>query len=107
MKAWNIILRALGVFAATVILQAFSGIVIPIKGPSIPHFAQWAMLSTALVTAALTVLALRSDWRGWKLGAAVAVIPMAIAAVNFLEGIVFLTNTNLQWGRIFSSTLLS
>jgi hypothetical protein len=107
MKALNIVLRASGVFVATVIFQALSEIVIPIKGPAIPHLAQWAILSSALVTATLTVLALRSDWRGWKLGAAVAVIPMAIAAVNLLEGAVFLTNTNLQWGRIFSVTLLS
>jgi hypothetical protein len=107
MKALNIVLRALGVLLATVIFQAVCEILIPITGPSVPHLAQWAILSNALVTAALTVLALRSDWRGWKLGAAVAVIPMAIAAVNFLEGTIFLTNTNLQWGRIFSVTLLS
>lgn len=107
MKALNIVLRALAVLLATVILEALCEIVIPIKGPSIPHVAQWAILSNALVTATLTVLAVRSDWRGWKLGAAVALIPMVIAAVNFLDGIVFLTNTNLQWGRIFSVMLLS
>jgi len=107
MNALNIVLRALGVFLATAVIQALCGIVIPIKGPSIPHIAQWAILSTALVTATLTVLALRSDWRGWKLGAAVAVIPMAIATVNFVEGKVFLTNTNLEWGRIIAVTLLS
>ena len=106
MKVLHIVVRALGVFLATVIFQALCEIVIPIQGPSIPHLAQWAILSNALVTATLTVLALRSDWRGWKLGAAVALIPMVIAAMNFLEGTVFLTHTNLQWGRIFSVMLL-
>lgn len=107
MKASNIVLRALAVFVATVIIQALCGILIPIKGPAVPHVAQWALLTNALVTAALTALAVRSDWCGWKLGAAVAAIPMAIAAVNFLEGTIFLTNTHLQWGRIFAFTLLS
>lgn len=107
MKFPEIILRALAVFVASFILQALSGILIPIKGPAIPHIAQWAILTNALVIAALTVLAVGSDWRGWKLGAAVAAIPMAIAAVNILEGTIFLTNTNLQWGRIFAFTILS
>lgn len=107
MKFPEIILRALAVFVASSILQALSGILIPIKGPAVPHIAQWAILTNALVIAALTVLAVRSDWRGWKLGGAVAAIPMAIAAVNILEGTIFLTNTNLQWGRIFAFTILS
>lgn len=107
MKALNVILRAVGVFVVGFVIQAVCGILIPIKGPTVPHFMQWALLTNALVTAALTVLAVRTEWRGWKLGAAVPGIPLAIAALNFLEGTVFLTNTNLQWGRIFAFTLLS
>ena len=107
MNNWNIVLRALVMFVATFIIQAVCGILISIKSPAIPHTLQWTILTNALVTATLTVLAVRTEWRGWKLGVAIAAIPMAIAAVNVVEGTVFLTNTNLQWGRIFAFMQLS
>lgn len=107
MKPSSIILRSLLVFVATFVVKAVSGILIPIKVPMPPHFLEWNILTTALITAALTVLAVRSDWRGWKLGAAIASIPLAIASVNLLEGVIFLTNADMQWGRIFLFTVVS
>jgi len=107
MKPFSIVLRGLAVFVASVIIHAVCGMLIPIKGPSAPHVAQWAILIDAISIATLTILAVRADWHGWKLGVSVVAIPTAIAAVNFLEGTIFLTNTNLQWGRLFAFTLLS
>ena len=55
----------------------------------------------------LAYIALRADLRGWKLGAALAAIPCGIAAVNFIEGAVFLGNSGLPWTRILVQMLLA
>jgi len=107
MKPSSVILRAFAALVASFIIQAVGGILIPIKTAPAPHFMAWNILSLILTTAALTVLAVRTDWRGWRLGASVALIPLVLFAVNLLEGKVFLTNTNLPWGRIFLFNLLS
>jgi len=107
MKPLSIVLRSIAVFAATLVINSLCGILIPMKSSPVPHLMQWLILTIALTTALLTVLAVRSDWRGWKLGAALVAIPLAITSVNLLEGTVFLTNVNLQWGRLFLFTLLS
>jgi hypothetical protein len=106
MKPAAIVVRGAAAFVATFVIQAICGIFIPIKMTPAPHFLEWSLLTVALTTAALTALAARADWRGWKLGAAVIVIPLAIQAVNTIEGIVFLTNVQLPWGRIFLLTLV-
>ncbi|HYM79676.1 MAG TPA: hypothetical protein VE377_27125 [Candidatus Dormibacteraeota bacterium] len=107
MKPIGIILRSLAAFIATLLIQALCGILIPIRSSPVPHLMQWLVLTTALITATLAVLAVRSDWRGWKLGTVLALIPLTITSVNLLEGTVFLKNADLQWGRIFLFTLLS
>lgn len=107
MKPLSIIVRSIAVFVATCVIRALCGILIPMKASPLPHLMEWMLLTTALTTAALTALAVRADWRAWKLGTALAVIPLAITSVNLLEGTVFLKNTDLQWGRIFLFTVLS
>ena len=107
MKPLSIILRSIVVFVATCLISALCGMLIPIKTSPVPHLMEWMLLTTALTTAMLTVLAVRSEWRGWKLGTAVVLIPLAITSVNLLEGTVFLKNSDLQWGRIFLLTVVS
>lgn len=107
MKPSSVILRAFAALVASFLIQAVGGILIPIKIAPAPHFLAWNILSMALTTAALTVLAVRADWRGWSLGASIALLPLVLASVNLLEGKVFLTNANLPWGRIFLFDLLS
>jgi hypothetical protein len=107
MKPLSIVLRWIAVFVATLAINALCGILIPIKSFPAPHLMQWLILTSALTTATLTILAVRSDWRGWRLGTAVALIPLAIASVNLLEGTIFLTNTDLQWARVFLFTVVS
>jgi len=55
--------------------------------PLAPHFTQWLLLSNAITVAALSVLALRTEWRGWTLGAALAGLPLAITLVDGIEGV--------------------
>ncbi len=103
----KIIPRALLAFIAIAIIQVVSGIIVPMKPVAIPHLALWMLLNLAITVAALTPLAARAEWRGWRLGAAVSAIPLAIFSINLIESLVFLPNTDLEWGKIFLYTLVS
>ena len=99
--------RALLAFVAIAIVQVVAGIMVPMKPVAIPHLAQWMLVNLAITVAALTPLAARAEWQGWRLGAVVSAIPLAIFAINLIESLVFLPNTNLEWGKIFLYTLVS
>lgn len=101
------IVRALLAFVATVVMQAVAGILVPMQPFAAPHLLLWLMASNALTVAALAVVASRCRWRGWKLGTAVAAIPLALAFVNFIDGVIYLPNAHLDWGRIFLFMLVS
>ena len=103
----KIILRSVMAFVAIAIIQAMAGMIVPMKPVAIPHLALWLLLNLAVTVAALTPVAARAEWRGWRLGVAVSVIPLAIFSINLIESLVFLPNTNLEWGKIFLYTLVS
>ncbi len=107
MKLSQAIPRALLAFVAVCITQILAGILIPMKPVALPHFLQWLLLSNAVTVAALAVVAARTDWRGWRLGIAVAAIPVVIHTLDMLEGIVFLKNSPVEWGRISVYTVVS
>ena len=107
MKVSNAILRGLLVFVAVCVIQMIVGMLVPMKPFSVPHVFQWMLLTNAVVVAALTAVAIRSEWRGWRLGVALAAIPLVIESVNLIEGVVFLTNSELEWGKIFLHALIS
>lgn len=107
MKLSSAILRALLVFVAVCLIQMVAGILVPMKTVLPPHVVPWMLLMNAIVAGALSFVAVRAEWRGWRLGAALSAIPATIASVNLIEGVVFLTNTQLEWGRIFVYTLIS
>jgi len=113
-KFSNLILRILAVFVAVSILQILAGALVALLLPpktGMPnlaqHFVQWMFLTNAVTVAALSVLALRTEWRGWTLGAAVAAIPLVIALVNALEGVYFLPNLPIEWPRIMAQIALA
>jgi hypothetical protein len=100
MKSSNAIVRALLVFVAVTVIQAVAGTLVLAPAKPLPHAMLWTLLSNALVVAALSLVAVRSEWRGWRLGAVLAGIPLAISCVNFIEGVVFLTNSGINWPRL-------
>jgi hypothetical protein len=71
------------------------------------HVLEWMFLTNAVTVVALSILALRTEWRGWRLGAAVAAIPLAIGLINGIEGIFFLPNSPIEWPRIFLQVTIS
>jgi hypothetical protein len=99
--------RALLAFVAIAIVQVLAGIIIPMKPVAIPHLDLWLLLTLAITVAALTPVAARAEWQGWRLGAAVSAIPLAVFSIDLIESLVFLPNTNLEWGKIFLYTLVS
>ena len=114
MKFSNTILRILAVFVGVCVMQAVAGalveLLLPPKAaipPLAPHFAQWMLLSNAITVGALSVLALRSEWRGWALGAALAGIPLAITLVDGIEGVYFLPHSPIDWTSIFAQSSLA
>jgi hypothetical protein len=65
------------------------------------------LLTNAVTIAALSAVALRPEWRGWRLDFSVALIPLAIVVINGIEGIVFLKNLHVEWPRIFLTSAIT
>lgn len=112
MKFSNAILRVVAIFVLFSVIQAIAGAVsnFLLPGSTIPpmppHFLSWLLVSNALTVTALSVLALRTEWRGWTLGLSVAAIPVIVMLTSGIEGIVFLTNLHIDWPRIILSSLI-
>jgi hypothetical protein len=112
MKFSNVFLRILATFVAISVLQTVAGAVVEVLLPPKvaphfgPHMLQWMLLANAITVAALSVLALRTEWRGWTLGLALAAIPLVIAIVNLIEGIYFLPNSPIEWPTVFAQVTL-
>jgi hypothetical protein len=87
--------------------QMAAGIVIHVNAPVMPNIMRWLLLSDAMVVLALGAAAVRSGWKGWKLGLALFAIPAAIAVVNMIEGVVFLTGSHIDWRGTITITLVA
>jgi hypothetical protein len=72
------VLRALLAFVGFVVIQIITGMLVPMKPVALPHIFQWMLLSNAVVVTSLSIVAVRTKWRGWKMGAAVASIPLSV-----------------------------
>jgi len=103
----KIILRVLLAFVGTLIASMIAGLLVPIRPFPAPHFLEWMLLTNLVSVTALSIVAVRVEWRGWKMGAAIAAVPVTLAAVNLLEGAVFLKSSAMEFGRIFIYTLVS
>ena len=80
-------------------VHAVLGMLITSPGAPPENAGPWFLLSTLLVTTTLCVLASRSDWRGMRLAAALAAIPGVVMLTNYIEGMFFLTDVEIDWAR--------
>lgn len=98
-------LRLMLAWVAMLLAQMAVGMVVHVNSPSAPNAMKWMLLSNAITVAALWAAALRSDWRDWKLLAALYLIPVGIATVNFIEGVIFLPNAPIDWRGVMIFTV--
>src|SRR5664279_2029271 len=106
MKIGQWIVRLFLGWIALVGAQMAAGMVIHVNAPPMPHVLPWLMASDAIVVLALGSAAMCSGWKGWKLGLALFSIPAAIAIVNMIEGIIFLTGSHIDWRGTITITLV-
>ena len=106
MKFSGAVVRTILAFVALVAIQTVIGILLPLKTPPVPHQMPWLLLSNAVMAGAMSFAAVRSEWRGWRLGAALSGIALAILTVDVIEGVFFLKNLQIEWGRIFLIALI-
>jgi len=114
-KFSQLLWRVIAAFAVVSFIQVLAGmlaaVVVPVEAP-LPdevarHFMPWVLLTNAVTIAALSVVAVRTEWRGWRLGFSVALIPLAIMVINGIEGTVFLKNLHIAWPRIFLASAIT
>jgi len=83
-------LRILVAWAALEAARIITSYAFPVGKSASGQHLFWSALVDLLTVATLGLLAMKSDWKGWRLGLAVSIIPFAIDLVNFIEGVVFL-----------------
>jgi hypothetical protein len=105
MNSGKTILQFFLAWIALLAAQMVAGMLIHTSTPVMPNIFGWLMLSNALVVVVLGAAAMRSEWKGWRLYLALFSIPVGIAAVNMLEGVIFLTNAKIDWRGIFLLTV--
>jgi len=113
-KFSNVLMRVLAVLLVVFFVQLIAGmlanLLIPTKvvfaADFMRHILYWMFLTNAVTIATLSVVAVRTEWRGWKLGAIIAAIPATIGVLNGIEGVIFLKNSHIEWPRIFLATLM-
>jgi hypothetical protein len=80
--------------------QMLAGMLIRLQVTPAPRALEWMLVTDLLVAATVGVVAVRCDWVGWKLGATLVAIPLAINLVNLIEGSVFLSHAGIPWRGI-------
>jgi len=102
----NLAPRILYAWVVLAVIQIIAGMLIPLKAPQGGNVFAWLLLTNLLVIAVLAFASVRSGWHGWRLGAALFVIPFGIALLNMIEGAVFLTHSGLDWTMLLVYTLV-
>jgi hypothetical protein len=89
-------------------MQWITGLLIPLllEVDGWQH-AAWLGLTDLIVVAAMAFVAMRSEWRGWKLGAALAALPFTVALVNIVEALYYLEEAHLQGARLILQAILT
>lgn len=96
-------LKILIVWAALELARIASRCAFPVVDFSSRQYTLWAAAVDLLTLTTLLFLAMRGDWKGWRLGFAVAVIPFTIDLINFIEGTLFLGG--LDFRSMYQTTL--
>ncbi len=99
MKASALAVRISLTWISLLAIQVVLGIFMPTPTPPPNNAMPWLLLSNLLVATALGFLATRSDWRGLRLALTISGIPVVVTLTNYLEGIIFLTASGIDWPK--------
>lgn len=102
-KSGQIALAWLGLVAAHMI----AGMLVPIKAPSVGNILGWLFASDLLVAAALGLVAMHCEWKGWRLGLALAAVPVGTTVLTAIEGTVFMKHWDISWPRVIAASLVT
>ena len=106
MNAAKIVARLVLAWIALVAAQMLAGMLVPVHIPVVPSVFLWMLVADAAVVLAMGSAALRSDWRGWKLAAALFAVPAVVTIANMVEGAIFLSELHIDWRGITTVTVL-
>jgi hypothetical protein len=101
-----IIIRLVLAWMALVAAQMLAGMLVPVHTPVVPNLLPWWLAADAAIVLAIGSAALRSDWRGWKLAAALFAVPGVVATANMVEGVIFLQELHVDWRGITAQALI-
>ncbi len=100
MKLFNTAGRIALAWVAVVVTGTVAGILVPLKAPPVPHLASLWLLSNFLTAGALAIPGVRSEWRGLRLGAGLAAIPLFVGLADALDGAVFIPKSGIPWEKV-------
>jgi hypothetical protein len=107
MKLTRLTLKVLSAWAALVVAQMIAGMLVPARIAAAANTVPWFLISNILVAAVLVFVAVRSDWRGWRLAAALSTIPLVLSVSNNIEGKLFLTSFAIRWAWVVGYPLVA
>jgi hypothetical protein len=107
MKLTRLTLKVLLAWVALVVAQIIAGMLVPARIAAAPNSFPWFLVSNILVAAVLVPVAIRSDWRGWRLAAALSTIPLVLSVSNNIEGKLFLTSFAIRWAWVIGYPLVA
>jgi hypothetical protein len=91
---------------AICLFQALAAAIVPIKVQMPPHTTPWLLAANFVTAGVLVLIALRSDWKGWRLGVAISAIPITLGVTNVTEVAIFPITTGIDWSRIIAHTVI-
>ncbi len=106
MKVVGILFRILIAGAAICLFQTLAAAIVPIKVQMPPHTIPWLLVANFVTAGVLVLIALRSDWRGWRLGVAISAIPITLGLWNVIDSAIFQINVGIDWSRIIAHLVI-
>ena len=106
MKTKRFVFSIILAWVALTLVHYIIGMIAPLKTDVHGGALTWSICANLLVTVVLAFAAVRSGWKGYRLGLALFAAIFGVAAINLIEAAVFLTNTGMNWLSDLAQTLV-
>jgi hypothetical protein len=92
MQTPRVVLAAVVLCVTFVLFDFIATLVLPLRHAELTNVLGWNIAANAVIAFTIVLLSRRARWRGLRLGLALAAIPSAVAFVNIIEGVVYLSS---------------